>query len=214
VIERSFRQRLTSAQHRAEDRPDLIRISGKIGSAESTMVLIGRDVLGVQRGGSPTRGPARIAALYAERKLKRSPTALADEPLRSLVERFGDAPLRAFAPGPFEGELRRGARGLLAGATAIGAAARPSAREGIALVVAVAGDFSTSGALASRELGAAWDELAKGSFGHLLGLDQPKQAPLTTWSAGAVACAVELDPLRLAQGLRSATSARIDEIMR
>ncbi|MFO0760928.1 MAG: hypothetical protein U0359_30910 [Byssovorax sp.] len=214
TIERLFRARLIGGEHRAEDRPDLIRLSGKLGLSQSTLVLIGRDILGVQQGGSPTRGAARIAGLYAEGKLKKSPSALAEEPLRSLAERFGDAPIRAFAPGPFEGELQRGARGLLAGATAIGAAARPSARDGIALSIAVAGDFSKSGDPASRELGRAWDELAKGSFGHLLGLDQPVEAPLLTFSPTAVACAVELDPQKLARGLRDATSAQIAEIMR
>lgn len=214
TIERAFRESITAGAHRAEDRPDLLRVSGKIGAAQSTLVLIGRDILGVQQGGSAARGPARIAALYAEGKLKKSPTALGEEPLRSLIKRFGDAPLRALAPGPFQGELQRGARGLLAGATAIGASARPSAREGIAVSVAVAGDFSKSGEPASRELGGAWKELAAGSFGHLLGLDQPVQAPLTTFSPEAVACAVELDPQRLATGLRSATSAKIAEIMR
>ena len=213
-IERSFRERFTSGAQRAEDRPDLIRCSGKVSGAQNTLVLIGRDILGVQQGGSAARGPARIAALYAEGKLKRSPTALAEEPLRSLIKRFGDAPLCALAPGPFQGELQRGARGLLAGATAIGASARPSAREGVAVVVAVAGDFSKSGEPASRALGDAWNELAAGSFGHLLGLDLPVQAPLTTFSPEAVACAIELDPQRLATGLRSATSARIEEIMR
>jgi hypothetical protein len=165
-------------------------------------------------GGSEARGPARIASLYADGKLKRSPTLLAEEPLRSLDTRFGDAPLRAFALGPFEGELARGARGLLAGATAIGGAVRPSAREGLLVVVAVAGDFSRSGPAASKELAAAWDDLAGGTLGHLLGLDRPVEKPLATHAADAVAVTVEIDPARLAQGLASATSARIEEIMR
>jgi len=214
VIERAFRQRLTSEVRRVVERPDLIRISGKIGGHTSSMVIIGPDIIGVQHGGSARRGPARIAGLYATDKLRRSPTALAEEPLRSLSARFGEAPVRAMSLGPFEGELARGARGLLAGATAIGAAARPSAREGVALVIAVAGDFSTSGEPASRELGNAWRELAEGSFGHLLGLNQPVEPPLLTHSPSAVALAVELDPKKLAAGLAAATSDRINEIMR
>ncbi|UQA61870.1 hypothetical protein [Polyangium aurulentum] len=214
AIERAFRRRLTSSERRSVDRPDVVRVSGKIGTALHAFAAIGPDVVCFQQGGSVSRGPVRVATLYAMGKLKRSPAALAEDPLRSLAGRFGAAPAKAFALGPFEGELARGARGLLAAATAIGAAARPSAREGIALAVAVAGDFSKSGEPAERELLAAWDELARGSFGHLLGLDAPVTAPLATHSDEAVAIAVELDPGRLAKGLADATRNQIAEIMR
>lgn len=214
TIERRLRRRLTGKVRRAEERPDLVRVSGDLGPTPHALVLLGRDVLAFQDGGSPSRGPARIASLYALGKLSRSPTALAGEPLRSLAARFGPAPVRALALGPFEGELARGARGLLAGATAIGAAARPSARERIAVAVAVTGDFSTSGPAASEELLAAWDDLASGSFGHLLGLDAPLEPPLAMHAPEAVAIAVELDPDRLARGLAAATGARVEEIMR
>lgn len=213
AIERAFRKRLTTGEKRAVDRPDLVRVSGKIGVAQATLTLIGPDVIGLQQGGHPTRGPARIAGLYAEDRLKKSPAVLAADPLKSLAARFGSAPVIALAPGPFEGELARGARGLLAGATAIGAAARPSAREGLAISVAVAGDFTASGAPASKELAAAWNDLAQGSFGHLLGLDQPIEPPLATFGADAVAIAVELDPRRFATGLAEATGERVKEIL-
>lgn len=214
AVERWFRSRLTSGERRAIDRPDIVRITGKIGLTPHALALLGRSAVAYQEGGSLTKGPARVAALFAEGKLKRSPSVLSAEPLKSLAARFGSAPARAFARGPFEGELARGARGLLAGATAIGAAARPSAREGIALAIAVAGDFAASGPPAADELLAAWNELAASSFGHLLGLDQPVQAPLSTHSPDAVAVVVELDPKKLASGLAAATGSRIDEIIR
>jgi hypothetical protein len=214
AIERLFRARLTSGETRVVERPDVIRVSGKIGTVTAALVVLGGDVVGFQFGGSAARGPARLAALYALEVLKKSPTAMTDEGLQALSTRLGSAPLRAFALGPFEGELGRGARGLLAGATAIGATVRPSAREGLLGVVAVAGDFRKSGDAAERELTAAWSELATGSFGHLLGLDAPVEKPLATHAADAVALAVEVDPNRLAAGIAAATSARIEEIMR
>jgi hypothetical protein len=214
AVERAFLARLSGKPTRVAERPDLVRVSGKIGITTRTLVLIGRDIVGFQDGGSVTRGPARIAALYATDKIKKTPTLLAEEPLKSLHARFGPAPLRALALGPFEGELARGARGLLAGATAIGAAARPSAREGVALSIAVSGDFSKSGEAASKELSDAWQDLAGGSFGRLLGLDKPVEGPLATFSPQAVAVAVELEPRKLAAGLADATSARIQDIMR
>lgn len=214
AIERLFRARLTGSESRVVERPDVIRVSGKIGTTTATLVVLGSDVVGFQFGGSVARGPARLAALYALGVLKKSPTAMTDEGLQALATRLGAAPLRAFAVGPFEGELARGARGLLAGATAIGATVRPSAREGLLAVIAVAGDFRKSGEAAERELTAAWTELAGGSFGHLLGLDVPVEKPLATHAPDAVAVAVEVDPNRLATGIAAATSARIEEIMR
>jgi hypothetical protein len=214
AIERAFRGRLTSGEHRVVERPDLVRVSGATGKNEHALVVVGRDVVGIQEGGDLRRGSARVAAAYALGKLKRSPTALSRDPLRALDERFGGAPARAFALGPFEGELARGARGLLAGATALGASARPSAREKIALALAVAGDFTATGPKASEELLRAWSELADGSFGHLLGLDRPVDRPLATHSASAVAVSVEIDPDKLASGLAAATGERVEEMMR
>src|SRR5262249_60222223 len=104
VIERSFRSRLTTGEKRVVDRPELVRVSGKIGLSTSTLVVIGRDIMGLQHGGSLQRGPARIATLYAEGKLKKSPTVLSQDSLRSLANRFGGAPLRAIALGPLGAE--------------------------------------------------------------------------------------------------------------
>ncbi|MFT3773658.1 MAG: hypothetical protein QM820_50430 [Minicystis sp.] len=214
AIERHFRARLTSNEHRAVERPDVVRVSGKIGSTQATMIVLGNEVVGFQFGGSPSRGPARIASLYALDRLKKSPTVMSEDPLKALSTRLGSAPFRAFAVGPFEGELARGARGLLAGATAIGGTVRPSAREGLLAVIAVSGDFSKSGEPASRELTNAWSDLAGGSFGHMLGLDEPIERPLATHGTDAVAVAVEVDPNKLAKGIAALTSARLDEIMR
>nr|WP_153821057.1 hypothetical protein [Polyangium spumosum] len=214
TVERAFRDRLSAGATRAVDRHDLVRVSGKIGRSPHAFAAIGADVACFQQAGSLARGPCRIATLFARGALARAARALDEPSLRALAERLGPAPARAFALGPFEGELARGARGLLAAATAIGAAARPSAREGILLSVAVAGDFSRTGEAASEELAAAWRDLAEGSFGHLLGLDAPVTAPLSTHAPDAVAFMVELDPRKLAKGLADATSSEIDQIMR
>lgn len=213
-VEKAFADRLTSQQKRVADRPDLVRITGLAGTEKEGLAIIGADTVALQRGGNRGRGPMRVATLYAEGKLKRSPSALAEPTLRALADRLGPAPARAFARGPFEGELARGARGLLEGTTGIGAAARPSARQGIALAIALVGDFGQGSEEASRALLDAWNDLAYGSFGKLLGLDRPVGEPLVTHAAGAVALAVELDANRLADGLAAATSARIEAIMR
>lgn len=214
VIERSFRARLTSAEKRSVDRPDLVRVSGKVGRSAQAAVLIGGDVAGFQDGGSASRGPARVAALFAENKLKTAHAVLAVEPLRSLSARLGPAPLAAYAPGPFEGEVARGLRGLLGAATAVGGVLRPGARESFAVTLSVAGDFTTSAAPAAAELLAAWDELAHSPLGHLLALDAPVTPPSTAASPDAVTLGVELSGRGLAEGLAKATATRVEDIFR
>jgi len=214
TIERAFRDRISSEAERFVDRPDLIRVTGKIGLSKHAFAALGPDVVCFQQGGSMKRGPCRIATLFATNKLKRTTRLFSDESLRVLDARLGPAPLRAFAPGPFEGDVARAARGLGAAATALGAAVRPSAREALFLSLALTGDFSTTGDVASRELQAAWQDLASGSFGHLLGLDAPVTTPLATYATDAVSLVVELDPRKLSKGLADATTNEIDAIMR
>lgn len=214
LIERSFRARLSSAEKRSVDRPDLVRVSGKVGLAPHAAVLIGKDVAGFQEGGSMSRGPARVAALFAENKLKSAHPVLAVEPLRSLAARLGPAPLTALAPGPFEGEVARGLRGLLGAATAVGAVLRPGARESFAVTLAVAGDFSTSAAPAAGELQLAWNELASSRLGHLLALDAPLTPAAVAAAPDAVTLSVEISGRGLAEGLAKATATRVEDIFR
>lgn len=214
AIERSYRARFTSAEKRAVERPDLIRVSGKVGQRQSAAVFLGRDVAGFQDGGSASRGPARVAALFAEGKLKHARSALAGEPLRSLALRLGQGPLAAYAPGPFDGELARGLRGLLGAATAIGGVLGPTERQSFLVRVAVAGDFSTSAAPASDELLGAWKDLAGSRLGHMLGLDKPVSAPVTQGAPDVVMLAVELSGRALAEGLAAATASRVEDIFR
>lgn len=215
AIERLFRARLTGSEQRVVTRPDVVRVSGTAGTRGLALGVLGHEVVAFQEGGHLTRGPVRIAELYALGKLKRAPTALAKDPLKAMEARFGPSPLaKAFALGPFEGELARGARGLLAGAVALGAAVRPTAREHLGLAIAVAGDFSATGPKAAEELLAAWRDLAEGSFGRLLGLDRPVEKPLATHASEAVSVAVELDAQRLAEGLATATGERLEALFR
>ncbi|MFO0588714.1 MAG: hypothetical protein U0441_14285 [Polyangiaceae bacterium] len=214
AIERSYRARFTSHEKRSVERPDLVRVSGKIGRHTLAAAFLGADVAAFQDGGSASRGPARIASLFAEGKLKHAHSALAAEPLHSLALRLGAAPFAAYAPGPFEGEVRRGLRGLLGAATAVGAVLQPTERKSFALTAAVTGDFSKSAAPASDELLAAWKDLAGSRLGHMLGLDKPVRAPMTSGAPDAVMIAVELAGQSLAEGLAAATASRVQDIFR
>ncbi|MBK8259552.1 MAG: hypothetical protein IPK82_43715 [Polyangiaceae bacterium] len=214
LIERAFRARLSSNEKRSVDRPDLVRVSGKIGLVPNAAVLIGPDVAGFQEGGSSSRGPSRIAGLFAEGKLKSVHTLFASPHLRSLAAALGAAPLSAFAPGPFEGDLARGLRGLLGAATAVGAVVRPTERRGLAVTLAVGGDFSTSAGAAAAELTAAWNELAQSRLGHLLTLDAPLAPASVTATAEMLFLTVELSGQGVADGLSRATATKVSDIFK
>lgn len=215
ALERLFLTRLSDDPARAEDRGDVVRLSGKIGRTPHAFARIGRDVVVFQQGGDPEKGPARIATLLAQGKLAKA-SRLTDphDPLAALLPRFGAAPVIAGAVGPFQDEWRRAAHGLLEVATAVAGAARPTAREHVGLAIAIAGDFGDRGAKAGEVLRESWDDLAATSFGGILGLDRPVEAPVGAGDARVASLAVELEPNRLAEGLRALVSQDLDAIMK
>ena len=214
VIERSFRDRLSADVVRSVDDANIVRASGRIGQSLHAMASMGPQVVCFQQEGSAERGPCRVATLLALGRLKRTKPVFADEAIVALAKRIGPAPVRAFAPGPFDGELARGARGLLAAATAVGMSASPTERESVLVQIAVAGDFSRSGDLAAEQLVASWNDLASRPLGRLMGLDAPLAPPMRAYASDAVTLVAELDPRKLAKGLADATSNQIREIMR
>jgi hypothetical protein len=213
-VERLFRKRIVKDARRDEDRPDLVRVSGQVGAHPQAVGRMGRDVVAFQQGGDVARGPLRIAALYAMKRIKKAPPALSVEPWKSLRARFGRAPLVALAQGPFGDDWKKGARGLLEVATGVGGALRPTAREHLGVAVAIAGDFRGRGGPASETLALAWDDLASAEMGRILGLDRPIERPLATFTDDAVALSVEIEPNRFAEGLRALVTEDVRALMR
>ena len=214
-MERLFEKRLVDGARRDEDRRDIVRLSGFAGSDMKLFERLGDDVVAFQQGGDVVRGPARIAALYAQGKLKKTPRALENRTgLKGLRARFGNAPVIALAKGPFADEWQRAARGLLQASTGIGAAARPTAREHLGFAIALSGSFATEGVEAVDVLLAAWNDFATSTMGRLLGLDSPIEGPLGTHGNDAIALSVEIEPNRFAEGLRALLTEDIDAIMK
>ncbi len=213
VLQKKLEKRLTSDVVRSEDRPDLARVSGRLGTEPRAFARIGRDVAVYQQGGLGGRGTARIATLYALKKLDARP-ALDGDPLAPLVARFGDAPAVAVALGPFDDEWKQAARGLLEVATAVGAAARPTAREHVGLAIALSGEFGERGSEAADTLRDAWGDLASSGTGRVLGLDRPIETPVAAGTRAVVTVSVELDADRLTEGLRALVAQDLDAIMR
>jgi hypothetical protein len=214
--ERKFRDRLTGNVERAERGHQLVRVWGDIGQSPHGFVSIGRDVVGFQYGGSKDKGPARIAILYANGELRRIGTALADPALGHIDLALGLTPVKVMLAGPFEGDLGRGARGLLAAADGVGASLAPTDRASLDLALIVAGDY---GAEADRDealalLEASWRDVVAADLGHLLGLDRAKgQAHAFAVPLG-LALRVELDAALLFDGLAAATVDSVRDIMR
>ena len=111
----------------------------------------------------------------ATRRAARRP-ALRSDPLAAAAELVGPAPLRFFAPGPFEGEWSSGLGGLLRASTAIAVAVHPIVQERRDLLevqLALVGAWGTDALAATQRLAAALGLLFNDSLGRLLGLDRP-----------------------------------------
>lgn len=220
LVERRFRERLTGGESRSALGHQLVGVWGSVGTATRGFVSIGRDVAGFQYGGDRQRGPARIALLYAQDKLAKIPTALQEPALLRLDGELGLAPLKLLIPGPFDGDVARGLRGLMAGAYAIGASLSPTERQSLRLTALMVGDYDSAGRPgADRQravelLRAAWDDFGKSDLGHLLGAHQPLAPPVVDASPSGLSLNVELDADAAFRGLRAATIDDARDIMR
>lgn len=192
--------------------PRVVRLTGEIGGEPRQLVLFGREALALGEG---ARGPLRAAEAFAFERLKRSRPALRGAALSRAGEVLGDAPLRVFAPGPFEGEAARGLGGLLRGATAIGAsAAWAGAGANLAVRVVLTGAWGDEAEVAAQRLAAAAHVLSESPAGHLFGLHRPVEAPRVRAEPDALVLDAVLDGGTLARGLHDAVGAEVSEIMK
>lgn len=216
-VERRFRERLTNKEVRTELGHQVVSLWGEIGTRPHGFVSVGIDVAGFQYGGDEKRGPGRIALLYALDKLENIPTVLQDIPLAKVHAALGAdgvPPVEVLFPGPFEGDLARGARGLLAASTGVGISITPTDRRTVRLVVLLAGDYARDTEKATELLLASYQDLAGADLGHLLGMHEPEVAPVAIAVPFGLGIGVELDAEKLFRGLSAATVDDIEEIMR
>jgi hypothetical protein len=210
TIERRFAERLTSDPVVRHPDRRIARISGLAGQTPETMVSIDKLLVGVAVG-DPTS--ARVVEGYALRKLARSPAALEGAALSGLPKSIASAPVRFYAPGPFQGEWQRGLRGLLSTATALGVAGEPlEMGKTLRLTAVISGDWPNP-TLARDKLEQAWKDLAESSLGRLVGLNQPASAPEISANAELLRLTVELEVRPLASGLEAAVAADVWKMM-
>lgn len=214
TVEAAFAARATRDVRRTSlaPVPPVIRLST---AAEETnaeqITLFGRDAL-IWEQGHP--GPLRASEAFAFGKLKKATPALRGAALAKAAELLGEAPVRAFAPGPFDGETARGLGGLLRATTAIGASARFAGADRIAVKVVLTGGWKDDASIAADRLASAANVLASSALGRLLGLDHPSAPSRTYGTADALVFETTLDAMALAKGLHDALDAEVTEILR
>lgn len=210
AVETAFVRRLTAPPLERRPHPELHLLTGVVGGGPRTLVTV-QDTFAGFAIGDPT--PARVVGGYALAKLRSKP-ALAGAALASLPRRLTEAPLRGYAPGPFEGDWARAGLGLLEAATAVAGTAEFTSDGGVRLRVVIAGRWDLPGSDASTRLEAAYLQLAASALGRLLALDQPRAAPLVTTSPDHLTLTVDLALDPLLAGLHAAVAAETDELMR
>jgi hypothetical protein len=218
-VEAAFAARALSVEGRAVE-GGVVRTWGTFTPGQDAtreqLAMLGRDAVMLERG---HLGPLRAALAFAEGKLHRSLPALRSEPLMSAAALLGNAPARAFAPGPFEGEWASGLGGLLRASTAaaVGMWPREASANGTPSLFfrfVLLGAWGDDAPAAAERLRAAFDLLANDPLGKLMGVDHPVEGPRAAGGPDALTLEVSLDAVSLARGLHSATAGTVADIMR
>jgi len=212
-VEAAFVARASPEEQHTVER-GVTRLRGTVGDEPEQVAIFARDGAAIERG---QPGPLQAAVYFAEGKLRRSLPALRAEPLAAAAMRVGDAPLRGFAPGPFEGAWAAGLGGLLRATTAVAAALRPvdgKATGAAGLTLVLLGAWGPDAPGAAERLDAAFQVLADDPLGRLTGLNRPVENARASGDASAVRLDAVIDLVALARGLRDATEATAAEIMR
>ncbi len=225
-VEAAFTAHLREVSGRAIDRPGdatsrLVRTWGQGfadgPSGREQLALLGTGAFALEQG---RLDRVRAVELFAEGRLKKAAPALKTALLARAAELVGDAPLRAFAPGPFDGEARS-LGGLLVATTAVAVAVRfPPARAAAGTVtpaevrLALLGAWGDDGPAAAARLLVVFETLAASPLGHLCGLDHPLRPPTADAAPDALLLDVAVDALAVTRGLHAAVDAQVDEIMR
>jgi hypothetical protein len=193
-----------------------VRSAGSAKEEPQAVTVFGREALAFEQGkpGAPPTA-IRIAEAFALGKLKRATPALHGAALARAADVLGDAPVRAFAPGPFTGETAQGLGGLLRASTAIAIAATPvRGSRRIAVRLVLTGAWGEDAPAAAERLAAAVHVLSESRFGKLFGLDRPSDGPRVRSAPEALVFEATYDADTLARGVHDAVEAEVDEIMR
>lgn len=225
-LERAFGERTTRMTARAIDQrggplSTILRLEATSPSDALAVILFGRRVVGVETHAIAGRaGPLRVSELFATGRLQRAKPSLQAPPLDVAAKALGDAPIRIFFPGPFEGESAKGLAGLLQAATAAAIAIRPadprsfgSERSPLDVTVQLFGAWGDDAENAGQRFAAAIGSIARSDLGRLCGLHEPIRGPDLKVTPTILTVSARIDGQKLARGARASTGGQIDEIM-
>jgi hypothetical protein len=203
-----FIERLAGSARVQRTHPEVWRVTGLVGSTPEALVRLDDAVVAVA-----VQDPmlARIVEYRARGRLHDVVPALRGAALSALPsELLEPGPLRAYALGPWsESALPEGA-GLLAAASALGAAAELD-RGVLRLRVAIAGSWD---AAQDREhLLGLWQAVATSPLGQACGLNQPLTPLSAEVSDRVLGLDVELDAERLLAGLEQVAAGRLEPLL-
>ncbi|HSQ65474.1 MAG TPA: hypothetical protein VLM85_19780 [Polyangiaceae bacterium] len=232
-LERAFAERTTRVSGRFVDRPGgplstVLRLEGTSPSAtpnpteeHDELLLLGRQVVGYESRaeGAARVGPLRVSELFALRKLQRARPALAAAPLDAASRALGDAPVRVFFPGPFEGETAKGLGGLLRAATAVGIAVRPAAASppgvtALDVTIVLLGAWNEDAQRSGERFAAIVSSMTREDLGRLCGLHEPLRGPDLRVGPQVLTLEATIDARKLAFGAHAATASQIGDIMK
>jgi hypothetical protein len=196
---------------RADDpRAVLVRLVGATGKQHESLVVFGREAVGLALG---EEAPLRASERFATGTLRKALPAWRGPPLDQLGAALGDGSLRAAAPGPFTGEWQHALGGLLGSASAIGGAIALDA-DVARLEIVVTGPWGNRAKDAEARLAHAFDAVSTSGLGRLLGLDHPATPVVLSSTPELVRFQVGLLLRPLVKGLFDATSSGIPEMLR
>lgn len=212
-VEAAFGERSTRMLERTRvlEAPPSVRLAGELRGQPEELTIFGRDLLVHGQG---ELSPMRAAEGFALGKLRKARPAMSGAELRAAADALGDAPVRVFFPGPFEGESAAGLGGLLQATTSVGVSvtfAGPPSKVTVRLVLG--GGWGSDTKAAEDRLIAVLQAISKTGLGKLFGLDHPL-APLRGASLeNALRVEATYDGMEIARGLHDALDADVAEIM-
>ena len=212
ATESAFRDRFVRNSTRMAYRPDAIWSHGKNAAGEVRAIAVMPSGVIAVEGGDSFR--SKVALFYAMGRLKRTSRAFDLLDMGAVDRELGDGVVRAFAPGPFEGEWKNALGGVLGGASVVGAGIQFGNAETMELSVRLAGAWGSEAPRALAALLSAWMRLAESPLGRVLGCDEPSGKLFERERPDMVGFNVRMDGARLLDGLFGVVAADLADILR
>jgi hypothetical protein len=189
--------------------PRVVRSSGTVDGIPHSFVDLDGRVVGVSIADLTL---ARVPIAFATGKLKKTVPALRGAALSTLPPPQHGTLLTFYAPGPFDNEWARGARGILAASLAASISLAPANDGFLRATLTLAGDWEQGGPAAAEALRAAFDELVSSPTGKLFAFERAR-AVSANFSPQYLTLSAELPLDPLVRGLRAAVIADVWEIL-